>query len=400
MKRSTASALSNRASRPIPIPSGRVGLSVVLLALAIGATLLFQTPQPSAQSAAVDRPVPVSVATVQSSDLQVYLNGLGTVTPLNSVTVRSRVDGELIALHFAEGQMVREGALLAEIDPRPFQIQLQQAQAQLARDQALLTNAQQDLTRYEQLLKEDSIAQQQVSTQQALVRQYQAALQGDHAQLGNARLQLDYTRITAPIGGRIGLRTVDRGNLVRAADPNGLAVITQTQPIAVVFDIPEDDLSRVRERLRKASLPVTAFNRDQSTTLGQGQLTAIDNRINATTGMVRLKAQFPNRDEQLFPNQFVNARLLLEVARNSRVIPDAAIQRGADGPYVWVVGPDQKVTARPIQTATRDRGLTAITAGLQIGERVVIDGTERLAEGKAVEIVKKSQPADEAPQSP
>ena len=400
MKRSTASALSNRASRPIPIPGGRVGLSVVLLALAIGATLLFQTPQPSAQSAAVDRPVPVSVATVQSSDLQVYLNGLGTVTPLNSVTVRSRVDGELIALHFAEGQMVREGALLAEIDPRPFQIQLQQAQAQLARDQALLTNAQQDLARYEQLLKEDSIAQQQVSTQQALVRQYQAALQGDHAQLGNARLQLDYTRITAPIGGRIGLRTVDRGNLVRAADPNGLAVITQTQPIAVVFDIPEDDLSRVRERLRKASLPVTAFNRDQSTTLGQGQLTAIDNRINATTGMVRLKAQFPNRDERLFPNQFVNARLLLEVARNSRVIPDAAIQRGTAGAYVWVVQPDQKVTARPIQTATRDRGLTAITAGLQIGERVVIDGTERLAEGKAVEIVKKSQPADEAPQSP
>ena len=400
MKRSTASALSNRASRPIPIPGGRVGLSVVLLALAIGATLLFQTPQPSAQSAAVDRPVPVSVATVQSSDLQVYLNGLGTVTPLNSVTVRSRVDGELIALHFAEGQMVREGALLAEIDPRPFQIQLQQAQAQLARDQALLTNAQQDLTRYEQLLKEDSIAQQQVSTQQALVRQYQAALQGDHAQLGNARLQLDYTRITAPIGGRIGLRTVDRGNLVRAADPNGLAVITQTQPIAVVFDIPEDDLSRVRERLRKASLPVTAFNRDQSTTLGQGQLTAIDNRINATTGMVRLKAQFPNRDERLFPNQFVNARLLLEVARNSRVIPDAAIQRGTAGAYVWVVQPDQKVTARPIQTATRDRGLTAITAGLQIGERVVIDGTERLAEGKAVEIVKKSQPADEASQSP
>ena len=400
MKRSTASAPSNRASRPIPIPGGRVGLSVVLLALAIGATLLFQTPQPSAQSAAVDRPVPVSVATVQSSDLQVYLNGLGTVTPLNSVTVRSRVDGELIALHFAEGQMVREGALLAEIDPRPFQIQLQQAQAQLARDQALLANAQQDLARYEQLLKEDSIAQQQVSTQQALVRQYQAALQGDHAQLGNARLQLDYTRITAPIGGRIGLRTVDRGNLVRAADPNGLAVITQTQPIAVVFDIPEDDLSRVRERLRKASLPVTAFNRDQSTTLGQGQLTAIDNRINATTGMVRLKAQFPNRDERLFPNQFVNARLLLEVARDSRVIPDAAIQRGADGPYVWVVGPDQKVTARPIQTATRDRGLTAITAGLQIGERVVIDGTERLAEGKAVEIVKKSQPADEASQSP
>ncbi|MDY6956031.1 MAG: efflux RND transporter periplasmic adaptor subunit [Pseudomonadota bacterium] len=211
---------------------------------------------------------------------------------------------------------------------------------------------------------------------------------------------MDYTRITALIGGCIGLHTVDCGNLVRAANSNDLGVITQTQPIAMVFDIPDDGLPRVRERLRKASLPVTAFNRDQSTTLGQGQLTAIDNRINATTGMVRLKAQFPNRDERLFPNQFVNARLLLEVARNSRVIPDAAIQRGAAEPYVWVVGPDQKVTARPIQTATRDRGLTAITAGLQIGERVVIDGTERLAEGEAVEIIKTSQPADEASQSP
>ena len=366
----------------------------LLLTVAAGASaLLLWDQQPEAQVQARERPVPVSAATAQTGNLSIYLEGLGTVTPLNSVTVRSRVDGELVALHFEEGQMVKAGTLLAEIDARPFQIQLEQAQAQLVRDEALLTNARQDLARYQQLLKQDAIAQQQVSTQEALVRQYEAALQGDHAQVNNARLQLEYTRITAPIDGRIGLRNVDRGNLVRAGDPNGLAVITQTQPIGVLFDIPEDDLPRVRERLRQASLPVTAFNRDQSRTLGQGQLAAVDNRINSATGMIRLKAQFPNRDEMLFPNQFVNTRLLLDTQRNALVIPDAAVQRGADGTYVWVIGSDQTVAARPVETGNRDRGLTAIHSGLKAGERVVIDGTEKLSEGKAVEVIEKSAPA-------
>lgn len=373
--------------------AGPRGWALVLMIAVGGAALLLWDRQPEAQVQTPERPAPVSAATVKTGDLSIYLEGLGTVTPLNSVTIRSRVDGELIALHFDEGQMVKAGELLAEIDARPFQIQLEQAQAQLARDEALLTNARQDLARYQQLLKQDSIAQQQVSTQEALVRQYEAALQGDRAQVNNARLQLDYTRITAPISGRIGLRSVDRGNLVRAGDPNGLAVITQTQPIGVLFDIPEDDLPRVRERLRQASLPVTAFNRDQSRTLGQGQLAAIDNRINSATGMVRLKAQFPNGDEMLFPNQFVNARLLLNTQRNAVVIPDAAIQRGAQGTYVWVISGDQTVAARPVETGTRDRGLTAVRSGLKAGERIVIDGTEKLSEGKAVEVIEKPAPA-------
>ncbi len=379
--------------------SGRAG--IVLLALgALGVAYLLWGHKPDTQPVIADRPAPVSVATAEKTDLNVYLNGLGTVTPLNTVTVRSRVDGELMAVHFEEGQSVSSGTLLAEIDPRAFQVQLQQTEAQLARDQALLTNARQDLARYQQLLKEDSIAQQQVSTQEAQVRQFEAALQIDQAQVSNARLQLDYCRITAPITGRMGLRNVDRGNLVRAGDPNGLVVITQMQPIAVLFDIPEDSLPAVLERLRVASLPVTAFNRDQSIKLAQGQLTAVDNRINASTGMVRLKAEFPNRDAALFPNQFVNARLLLTVARNATVIPDGAILRGAQGDYVWVVGPEQKVSARPIRTGTRDHGLTAVTQGLNPGEHVVIDGTEKLAEGKLVEIIEKTASLPAAPKAP
>jgi multidrug efflux system membrane fusion protein len=366
----------------------------------LGGIYLFWGQKPGAQPVVVDRPAPVSMATVSKADLNVYLNGLGTVTPLNTVTVRSRVDGELMALHFEEGQLVTSGALLAEIDPRAFQVQLQQTEAQLARDQALLANARQDLARYQQLLKEDSIAQQQVSTQEALVRQYEAALKIDQAQISNVRLQLDYSRITAPIAGRIGLRNVDQGNLVRAGDPNGLAVITQTRPIAVLFDIPEDALPAVLERMRSASLPVTAFNRDQSRKLGQGQLVAVDNRINASTGMVRLKARFANADESLFPNQFVNARLLLSMARNATVIPDGAILQGAQGHYVWVIGPEQTVSARPIQTGVSDQGLTAVTAGLSLGERVVVDGTEKLAEGKSVEIIEKIDKAASLPASP
>ena len=397
MTRSAPSAASSPASRRKPNRNQFIAGSGLLALMILGGVYLFWGQKPGAQAVIADRPAPVSVATVGKADLNVYLNGLGTVTPLNTVTVRSRVDGELMALHFKEGQVVTSGALLAEIDPRAFQVQLQQAEAQLARDQALLANARQDLARYRQLLKEDSIAAQQVSTQEAQVRQYEAALKIDQAQISNVRLQLDYSRITAPIAGRIGLRNVDKGNLVRAGDPNGLAVITQTQPIAVLFDIPEDALPAVLERMRSASLPVTAFNRDQSRKLGQGQLVAVDNRINASTGMVRLKARFANADETLFPNQFVNARLLLSVARNAIVIPNGAILQGAQGHYVWAIGPGQTVSARPIQIGVSDQGLTAVTAGLSLGERVVVDGTEKLAEGKSVEIIEKIEKAAALP---
>lgn len=400
MTRSAPSAASSPASRRKPNHKQFIVRGGLLALMILGGAYLLWGQKPSAQPVIVDRPAPVSMAAVSKADLNVYLNGLGTVTPLNTVTVRSRVDGELMDLHFEEGQVVTSGALLAEIDPRAFQVQLQQTEAQLARDQALLTNAQQDLARYQQLLKEDSIAQQQVSTQEAQVRQYEAALKIDQAQISNVRLQLDYSRITAPIAGRIGLRNVDKGNLVRAGDPNGLAVITQTQPIAVLFDIPEDALPTVLERMRSASLPVTAFNRDQSRKLGQGQLVAVDNRINASTGMVRLKARFANADENLFPNQFVNARLLLSVARNATVIPDGAILRGVQGNYVWVIGPEKTVSARPIQTGVSDQGLTAVTAGLRLGERVVVDGTEKLAEGKSVEIIEKAASLPTPPKAP
>jgi multidrug efflux system membrane fusion protein len=397
MTRSAPSAASSPASRRKPNRNQFIAGSGLLALMILGGAYLFWGQKPGAQAVIADRPAPVSVATVSKADLNVYLNGLGTVTPLNTVTVRSRVDGELMALHFEEGQLVTSGALLAEIDPRAFQVQLQQAEAQLARDQALLANARQDLARYQQLLKEDSIAEQQVSTQEAQVRQYEAALKIDQAQISNVRLQLDYSRITAPIAGRIGLRNVDQGNLVRAGDPNGLAVITQTQPIAVLFDIPEDALPAVLERMRSASLPVTAFNRDQSRKLGQGQLVAVDNRINASTGMVRMKARFANADETLFPNQFVNARLLLSMARNAIVIPNGAILQGAQGHYVWAIGPEQTVSARPIQIGVSDQGLTAVTAGLSLGERVVVDGTEKLAEGKSVEIIEKIEKAAPLP---
>lgn len=386
MPQSVSSPVSKRKPnrKQVIIGSGLLALMI------LGGAYLFWGQKPAAQAVIAVRPAPVSVVAASKADLNVYLNGLGTVTPLNTVTVRSRVDGELMSLHFEEGQLVTSGALLAEIDPRGFLVQLQQAEAQLARDQALLTNAKQDLARYQQLLKEDSIAQQQVSTQEAQVRQYEAALKIDQAQINNVRLQLDYSRITAPITGRIGLRNVDKGNLVRAGDPNGLAVITQTQPIAVLFDIPEDALPSLLGRLRAASLPVTAFNRDQSRMLGQGQLVAVDNRINASTGMVRLKARFTNADEKLFPNQFVNARLLLSVTRNAIVIPNGAILQGAQGHYVWVIGPERTVSARPIQVGVSDQGLTAVTAGLSLGEQVVVDGTEKLAEGKSVEIIEKA----------
>ncbi len=400
MPRSAPSAASSPVSKRKPNRNQFIVGGGLLALMILGGAYLFWGQKPTAQAVIADRPAPVSVVAASQADLNVYLNGLGTVTPLNTVTVRSRVDGELMALHFEEGQVVTSGALLAEIDPRAFQVQLQQSEAQLARDQALLTNARQDLARYQQLLKEDSIAQQQVSTQEAQVRQYEAALKIDQAQINNVRLQLDYSRITAPITGRIGLRNVDKGNLVRAGDPNGLAVITQTQPIAVLFDIPEDALPSVLGRLRTASLPVTAFNRDQSRKLGQGQLVAVDNRINASTGMVRLKARFANADEKLFPNQFVNARLLLSVARNAIVIPNGAILQGAQGHYVWVIGPEQTVSARPIQIGVSDQGLTAVTAGLSLGERVVVDGTEKLAEGKSVEIIEKAASLPASPKAP
>ena len=325
------------------------------------------------------RPIPVVAVPARSADVGVYISALGTVTPLAMVTVRSRVDGELIRIQFREGQMVRAGELLAEIDSRPFQVQLAQGEAQMLRDQALLKNALLDLERYRTLLKQDSIARQQLDTQEALVHQYEGTVKLDQAAIDNARLQLTYCRITAPISGRLGLRQVDPGNIVRAADATGLVVIAQLQPIGVVFAVPEDSLPALMKKLRAGEkLQADAYDRADKLKLASGTLLTADNQVDPATGTVKLKAQFANSDLRLFPNQFANVRLLIDVRKNATVIPSAAVQRGTPGSFVYVVKQDASVALRPVQLGPTEGELVAIEAGLAPGEQVVVDGMDKL----------------------
>jgi len=329
--------------------------------------------------------VPVIATPARTSDMAVYLTGLGSVTPLNTVTVHTRVDGELIKVPFKEGQRVNAGDLLAEIDPRPFQAQLTQAQGNLLRDEALLRNARVDLERYRTLVAEDSIPKQQLDTQVELVHQYEGVVETDRGQIENVKLQLVYCRITAPLSGRLGLRLVDPGNIVHATDQNGLVVITQLQPIAVVFTIPEDSLPPVLAKLNAGvKLEVDAWDREQKQRLATGTLLTVDNQIDPTTGTVRLKAIFPNEDGRLFPSQFVNAHLRLDVKRGATVVPSAAIQQSAQGPFVYVVKPDHSVTVRPVKVGVTEGETAAIDTGLSPAETVVIDGADRLREGSLV----------------
>ncbi|MBB3210822.1 multidrug efflux system membrane fusion protein [Herbaspirillum sp. Sphag1AN] len=340
---------------------------------------------------------PVGVAVAKKSDVNIYLTGLGTVTPIATSTVRTRVDGELKKLHFKEGQLVKQGDLLAELDPRTYQVAVTQAEGQLERDRALLDAAKIDLKRYRTLLAQDSIASQQVDTQAALVKQYEGTVKNDQGNLDSARLQLTYSRVTAPVTGRVGLRQVDLGNIVNSSDTTGIVIITQLQPITAVFTIPEDNIPAVNKQLQAGKqLPAEAWDRDQKNKLDKGVILTIDNQVDTSTGTVKLKAQFPNADYGLFPNQFVNIRMLLDTLSGATVIPTAAIQRGSQGQFVYVVKPDNTVTVRVIKTGPTEGDVTSINDGVAVGETVVVDGIDRLREGAKVEPILRGGADDPA----
>lgn len=335
-----------------------------------------------------DRPTPVTLATIAAGDIRVVVPALGSVVPRNQVTVRTRVDGPLLAVKFVEGQPVKAGEVLALIDPEPFKATLAQARGTLARDAALLKNARIDLERYRGLLAQDSIARQQVDTQEALLRQYQGTVQADEATVKSAELQLSYTTITAPISGRAGLRTVDPGNIVKASDAAGLVTIAQQTPITAVFAVPEDRLPAILQRIRGGrSLKVEAWDRDMKNRLAEGSLLAVDSQIDTTTGTVKLKAEFANRDGSLFPNQFVNVRLLLDTLAGVVAVPTAAVQQGAKGSFVYRLGDGGKVAAVPVRLGPVDGALAAVDAGLAVGDKVVVDGLDKLKDGAQVEAI-------------
>jgi len=331
-------------------------------------------------------PLPVMARPARSGDINIYLDGLGAVTPIANVTVRTEITGQLMQIAFKEGQMVNQGDLLAVIDPRPYDVALQQAQGQLVEAQAQLKEAQIDLTRYETLSQQDSIATQTVDTQRALVSQYEGAVEADQAQIASAKLNLTYCHIVAPITGRVGLTQVEgAGNYVTPGDANGLVVLTQLKPITVIFTLPEDSVPDVLDRLHSgATIPVDAYDRSDSRKLASGTLATIDNQVDPTTGTFKLRAIFPNDDESLFPNQFVNIRMLLDVDKGAVVIPTSAIERGQPGTFVYVVKSDNTVTARPVTLGPTEGERVAVTKGLAVGERVVTDGADRLKEGAQV----------------
>ena len=331
---------------------------------------------------------PVQAATATEQAVPRYLTGLGTVTAANTVTVRSRVDGQLLSLHFQEGQQVKAGDLLAQIDPSQFKVALAQAQGQLAKDQATLANARRDLARYQQLVKTNLVSRQELDTQQSLVVESAGTVKADEAAVASAQLQLDWTRITAPIDGRVGLKQVDIGNQISSGDTTGIVVLTQTHPIDVVFTLPESDIATVVQA-QKAGKPlvVEAWDRTNSKKLSEGTLLSLDNQIDATTGTIKVKARFNNQDDALFPNQFVNARMLVDTEQNAVVIPTAALQMGNEGHFVWVLNSENKVSKHLVTPGIQDSQKVVIRAGISAGDRVVTDGIDRLTEGAKVEVV-------------
>jgi len=409
-----------RPSRPVDAPPRRSSalssaLWLLLVLLIIAGLVAWVVLRGGNQPAQTGRfqtsgPVPVGTTKVEKGDIPVTLTALGTVTPLAMVTVKTQINGQLTEVAFQEGQMVKKGDFLAQIDPRPYQVALAQAEAQLAKDQAALRNAQTDLQRYRTLLAQNSIARQTVDTQAATAQQAQATVQADQALIDTQRLNLTYCRVVAPVTGRVGLRQVDPGNYVQTSDANGIVVITQIQPISVIFTLPEDNLRPVLRRLNSGvKLPVTAFDRSGANKLDVGRLETVDNQIDTTTGTVKLRAVFDNAEQALFPNQFVNIQLLVETLRGADLVPNAAIQRGAPGTFVYVVKPDETVAAQPVTLGPGDNQRIAVTKGLEPGQLVVTDGADRLKDGAKVRLAGGgpppagspggTQPAAEAPAS-
>lgn len=343
---------------------------------------------------ASEAPVPVIATLVRQGDFDVNLNALGTVTPLNTVAVHSMVDGQVLSIEFKEGQVVNAGDLLAKIDPRPFEVQLTLASGQLARDQALLDNAQADLERYKTLLAQDSIAKQVVDTQESLVRQHKGAIQADQGNIDNANLQLKHTKVIAPISGHVGLRQVGPGNMVRASDPNGIVVITQLQPVGVVFTAPEDALPSLMKRLNSGDrISVDAYDRAGQEKLGKGWLLATDNQIDAATGTIKIKAEFPNGNSALFANQFVNVKMSLKTLAQATLVPSAAIQHGANGNFIYVVKDDDTVAVTPVKVGAVQNETTVINSGVEPDAKVVIEGADRLRDGAKVDVTMRGKPS-------
>ena len=365
-----------------------IGLGLVIVAGAgwyISQTGTVPAPRQAAGRFGAGVPIPVGIAAAAKGEVPVVIRALGTVAPLHTVNVKTQITGQLLKVDFKEGQMVKQGDLLALVDPRPYDVALQQAVGQQQRDEALLKNAQTDLERYRKLVAQESIARQQLDTQQSLVRQYEAALVIDQALVDAAKLNVAYTKIVAPITGRIGLRTVDPGNFVSMSDATSICIIIQIQPISVLFTIPEDMLPQVRDRLKAgAKLEVRVLDRAQKNELAIGKLDTHDNLIDMTTGTVKLRAVFDNKDDTLFPNQFVNVRLLVDTVKDATVVPVAAIQRGQPGTFVYLVKADDTVEIRVVELGATDGDKVQIVKGLQPGDQVVIDGTDRLRDGAKI----------------
>ena len=370
-------------------------LLVIVFCAGVG-FLIFRphAPQPQGRRFSASGPVPVVAATVGKGDVDIVLGALGTVTPLATVTIKTQIAGQLIQIAFREGQTVKAGDFLAQIDPRPYETQLQQYLGQLGRDEALLKDAKVNLDRYEKLLAEDSIARQQRDTQISLVKQYEGAIITDQGQVNSAKLNIAYCHIVSPITGRVGLRQVDTGNYVQTSDANGIVVITQTHPITVIFSLPEDNLPVIMRRLHEgATLAVDAYDRGATTKLAAGTLLTVDNQIDTTTGTVKLRAQFDNDDEMLFANQFVNAKLMVDRLHDATVVSSAAIQRGAPGTFVYLIQPGDTVTVRPVTLGPVSGDTVTIAKGLVPGDRVVIDGADKLREGAQVVLPDAAPPS-------